>query len=353
MSLLARNAEQLFWLARYIERAGSLARIIETHSSYGRASSDDLSWGWLVALYSNQESFGKDYTETTFKNVIRFYVSDVANPGSIQFSVRAARENARALRAVIPIEMWNQLNGFYQRLSALGEADFDLVGLSRTCGVIKDGCHAQLGVADSTLYRDEGERFFRLGLMVERADQTSRLLDVKFAQLATSAESSGPIADTTFWALILRSAAAYQAFRRQEPHGADPSRVARFLLVNGSQPRSVTYCAHEIQRVLQELRSGYQLRQTRRSLEQVEILLEGLQTAARDPDLVTRLHAVNDWLQQRLIELTSELAATFFSLDPPAKPAQSQLPAQSQTQPTIQSQTQTQSQTQSKSQNLS
>jgi len=341
VSVLARNAEQLFWLARYIERAGSLARIIETHSSYGRASADDLSWGWLVALYSNEQRFGEDYTETTFKNVIRFYVSDVANAGSIQFSVRAARENARALRAVIPIEMWIQLNGFHQRLTALGDADFDLVGLSRTCGIIKNGCYAQLGVADSTLYRDEGERFFRLGLMVERADQTSRLLDVKFAQLATSAESSGTIADTTFWSVILRSAAAYQAFRRHEPHGADPSRVARFLLVNGSQPRSVTYCAHEIQRVLQELRSGYQLRQTHRSLEQVEILLEGLQRAALDPDLVSRLHSVNDWLQQRLIELTSELGKTFFSLESPASPAQ------------LQSQIQLQTQTQSSSQNLS
>lgn len=349
MSVLARNAEQLFWLARYIERAASLARIIETHSSFGRASTDDLSWGWLVALYSNQEPFAKIYTETTFKNVIRFYVSDAASPGSIQFSVRAARENARALRAVIPIEMWNHLNSFYQRLTALEDANFDLVGLSRTCGIIKDGCYAQLGVADSTLFRDEGERFFRLGLMIERADQTSRLLDVKFAQLATSADSSGPIADTTFWSLILRSAAAYQAFRRQEPHGADPSRVARFLLVNGSQPRSVTYCAHEIQRVLQELRSGYQLRQTRRSLEQVEILLEGLQTAARDPDLVSRLHTVNDWLQQRLIELTAELGTTFFSLEPPAASAQGQTQTQTQTQ----AQNLTRSQTQSNAQNIS
>lgn len=347
MSLLARNAEQIFWLARYIERAGSLARIIETHSSYGRSSADDLSWGWLVALYSNEELFGKDYSETTFKNVIQFYVSDVANPGSIQFAVRAARENARALRAVIPIEMWIQLNAFHHRLAGLGDADFDLVGLSRTCGIIRDGCYAQLGVAESTLFRDEGERFFRLGLMIERADQTSRLLDVKFAQLATAASDSGPIADTTFWSLILRSAAAYQAFRRHEPHGADPSRVARFLLVNASQPRSVTYCAREIQRVLQELRSGYQLRQTRRSLEQVEVLLEGLQRAAHDPDLVNRLHAINDWLQQRLIELTSELTATFFSLEPAAGSAGSP------SSPPAQTSKQSQSQTQSKSQSLS
>ena len=183
--------------------------------------------------------------------------------------------------------------------------------------------------------------------MIERADQTSRLLDVKFAQLATAASDSGPIADTTFWSLILRSAAAYQAFRRHEPHGADPSRVARFLLVNASQPRSVTYCTREIQRVLQELRSGYQLRQTRRSLEQVEVLLEGLQRAAHDPDLVNRLHAINDWLQQRLIELTSELTATFFSLEPAAGSAGSP------SSPPAQTSKQSQSQTQSKSQSLS
>lgn len=352
MTVLARNAEQLFWLARYIERAASLARIIETHSSYGRASADDQSWGWLVTLYSNAERFSKDYAETTFKNVIRFYVGDAENFGSILFSVRAARENARALRAVIPIEMWIQLNSFHQRLASLSDADFDLVSLSRTCGIIRDGCYAQIGVADSTLYRDEGERFFRLGLMIERADQTSRLLDVKFAQIANSAANgvgdSGHIADTTFWSLILRSAAAYQAFRRNEPRGADPSRVARFLLVNDSQPRSVTYCVHEIQRVLQELRAGYNLRQTHRALEQVEILHEGLQSAAHDPDLVARLHAVNDWLQQRLIELTSELGSTFFNLDPAPPPAPTVPPPPTAPQPASQSQSQgSQSQTQS------
>lgn len=329
MSLLARNAEQLFWLARYIERAGSLARIIETHSSYGRASADDLSWGWLVALYSAEERFAKDYAETSFKNVIRFYVADVANPGSVQFSVRAARENARALRAIIPTEMWRQLNGFHNRLAALTAEDFDLVTLSRTCGIIKDGCYAQLGVADSTLYRDEGERFFRLGLMIERADQTSRLLDVKFAQLATGASHGGQTADTTFWSVILRSAAAYQAFRRLEPQGADPSRVAHFLLDNASQPRSVAYCVLEIQRVLHELRAGYQLRKASKALEHIEVLIEGLQSAAKDPDLVVRLHAVNDWLQQCLITLTADLSTAFFALEPAPANARSQ--SQSQT----------------------
>ncbi len=332
MTLLARNAEQLFWQARYIERATSLARIIEIHASHGRASADDLAWAWLVALYSNEELFAESYTEQSSKNVIQFYVADVDNPASIRFCVKAARENARALRAIIPMDMWTQLNSFHNRLLALGPEDFDVVALARTCGVIKVGCYAQLGVAESTLYRDEGERFFKLGLMIERADQTSRLLDVKFAQLATGRASSQGIADTTFWALILRSAAAYQAFRRHEPRGADPGKVARFLLANASQPRSFAYCIDNIQSVLEDLRRVYGLRSAGRALELVDTLTNGLSTAADDPDLVGRLHDVNDWLQQQLIELTAELSQTFFALEPP-KP-----------EPVAQSQTQTQTQ---------
>ncbi len=261
--------------------------------------------------------------------VIQFYVADLDNPASIRFCIKAARENARALRAIIPMDMWTQLNSFHNRMLALGEDDFDVVTLARTCGVIKVGCYAQLGVAESTLYRDEGERFFKLGLMIERADQTSRLLDVKFAQLATGKNGGEGIADTTFWALILRSAAAYQAFRRHEPRGADPGKVARFLLANASQPRSIAYCVDNIQSVLEDLRRVYGLRQAGRALEQVDDLINGLGTAADDPDLVGRLHDVNDWLQQQLIELTAELSQTFFALEPPApeKPA-----AQTQTQ---------------------
>ncbi len=271
--------------------------------------------------------------------MIRFYVSDVDNPASIRFCVKAARENARALRAIIPMDMWTQLNSFHNRLLALGDDDFDVVRLARTCGVIKVGCYEQLGVVESALYRDEGERFFKLGLMIERADQTSRLLDVKFAQLATGQAGGESIADTTFWALILRSAAAYQAFRRHEPRGADPGRVARFLLANASQPRSIAYCVDNIQSVLDDLRRIYGLRQVRGALERVDILSNGLQTAADDRNLVERLHAVNDWLQQQLIALTAELGQTFFGLESPK--------------PVSETESQTQSQGQTQSQSLS
>ncbi|MBS0244493.1 MAG: alpha-E domain-containing protein [Proteobacteria bacterium] len=316
MSLLARYAEHLFWLARYIERTAALARIIETHMSYDRARDEDVSWAWLVTLLSDEERFKKQHTEASFKNVIKFYVQDMENPGSVRFALRAARENARTLRAVIPTEMWQQINEFYNRFLVMSEADLDPIRMARTCEQIKSGCYAQLGVAESTLYRDEGWRFFRLGLMIERADQTSRLLDVKFAQLATGSDGA-KTADTTFWSLVLRSATAYQAFHRFEPRGADPNRVARFLLINSSHPRSVAHSMGEVQRLLGELRSGYGLRQVGGAQERAEETLELLHTAARDPTLVDRLHTVNDQVQRRLIELTSELGQAFFGYPRP------------------------------------
>lgn len=334
MSLLSRYAEDLFWLARYIERASNLARIVETHMAYDRGRDEDVSWAWLVALNADQERFNKSYGDASFANVIRFYVADMDNAGSVRFSLRAARENARALRAVIPTEMWNHLNEFYNRFLIVSEADLEPIRLWRTCAQIKDGCYAQIGVAESTLYRDEGWRFFRIGLMLERADQTSRLLDVKFAQLATGLQPADRAGDATFWSLVLRSAAAYQAFVRLERRGADPNRVARFLLVNSSHPRSVAFSVMQIRMMLHELGSGYGLRQSRHAQEKIEALLEVLQVAAMEPDLVSKLHAINDSLQRSLIDLTDELGLRFFG-HPAAEsvePSQTATGGQSQSQ---------------------
>ena len=324
MSLLARYAEHLFWLARYLERTASLARIIETHVAFDRVRDDDVSWACLVALHRDEEEFAKHYADPSLKNVIKFYIADIDNPGSVRFAIRAARENARALRAVIPTEMWIQLNEFYNRFLVFSDRDLDPIRIARTCDQIKSGCYAQLGIADSTLYRDEGWRFFRLGLMIERADQTSRLLDVKFAQIATGAGGHGRAVDETFWSLVLRSAVAYQAFHRFEPRGADPNRVARFLLINSSHPRSASSCIIEAQRMLGELRSGFGLRGVSRAQEEAEELLELLQTAAADTDLVRRLHTVNDSLQRRLMNLTGSVGVAFFGYTPVQQQSQSQ-----------------------------
>lgn len=310
MRLLARNAESLFWLARYLERGASLARVVEMQSSFGGQASES-GWSWLLALHTDEERF-KERLEPTAASIIAFYVTDSLNPGSIRSSIHWARENARALRPFIPLEMWVQFNAFHAQVEEIGEEAIEPAELPRTCAAVRAGCLAQIGVAEGTLYRDEGYLFFMLGLMVERADQTSRLLDVKFAQMATAGRAADTGDDFVFWSAILRSAAAYQVFRRHNPSVIEPEQVARFLLLNAHHPRSIGYCAREITDSLQQLRGAFHLSGASAALEHCELLMDGLQAAGRDPALLDRLHDVNEWVQLSLMKLTDTIASRFF-----------------------------------------
>ncbi len=340
MRLLSRNAESLFWLARYLERGASLARVIEMQSSFG-GHDKDHGWNWLLALHTDEPRFRERF-EPSADTIIPFYVTDSANPGSIRASIHWARENARALRPFIPLEMWAQLNAFHSMIEQISAHDIQRSELPRTCARIRAGCLAQIGIAEGTLYRDEGYQFFKLGLMIERADQTSRLLDVKFAQSTMSARAGDPADDFVFWSTILRTAAAYQVFHRLEPGNANPERVARFLALNPSHPRSIGFCAREIGDALQMLRSGFRLPSTSACLEACELLMEGLQAAGRDNQLPGNLHDFNDWVQRALMRLSSEIGIAFFRAPPPVSAPDA--PELEQPNPTRQKPHQTQSQ---------
>ena len=289
-----------------------MARILEAHSSFNRGRAADDSWAWIMSLYSDQENFAKKYPEATAANVIAYYVTELDNPSSIQGSIRAARENARALRPLISTDMWLQINDFYTRFLAFTKVDFSETRLSRSCDTIKRGCYAEIGVAESTLYRDESWPFFRLGQFIERADQTSRLLDVQFAQRATGMDECHREQQAGLWNALLRSASAYHSFRRAQPRGLDPADVARFLIFDTRLPRSIAFCAGEIQRNGQPAARRVPAAQCPARLRARRAFLTQLQTYSRDDQLITRLHNFNDWVQRELMELTSELGTAFF-----------------------------------------
>jgi uncharacterized alpha-E superfamily protein len=312
VTLLSRHAECAFWLARYLERAESMARILEAHVAFNRGRATDTPWAWILALYADEENFFKKYPEANAENVILYYVTELDNLSSIQGSIRAARENARALRALLPTDLWLQINDFYSRILAFTKSDFSEMRLSRTCDNIKRGCYAEIGVAESTFYRDEGWPFFRLGQFIERADQTSRLLDVQFAQRAAGMSELSPEQEGGFWNVLLRSASAYHAFRRVQPSGLRPMDVARFLIFDSRLPRSIAFCASEIVRMISQLRGEFRLRNAQRAFERSDAFLTQLQSYSRDDQLLARLHDFNDWVQTELMLLTAELGNTFF-----------------------------------------
>ena len=326
-SLLSRYAESVFWMARYFERAESLSRIIETQTSFQRGRSDN-SWAWIVALYSDEKDFAKAFSEPNAENVIRYYMAYNDNPSSVLASIRCARENARALRPMLSTGMWYQLNDFYNRLFAFGPNDFSEVRLSRTCDAIKRGCYAQIGVAENTLYHDETWPFFRLGLFLERADQTSRLLDVRFAKQATGVARDEGRYDFTFWTILLRAASAYHAYRRVFPHHIDPSEVAHFLIFDPRLPRSLAFCLGEIQAMIEFLRRNCALKNAAGAAEVAEQMIEGLEAASKEQRLLENLHKFNDWVQLSIISLTNELGHAFFghaqTPEAPRAPSQTQ-----------------------------
>lgn len=315
--LLARYGDNLFWLGRYIERAENLARILDVNDTFSRDSSGGQNWLSIVQLHSDQEAFLARHKNATAETVRYFYVLDADNPTSVVSAIRSARENARTLRPLISTEMWVQLNVFHGWLSRIGPADLMPGRLNDLCRRIKEACQLQTGTAEGTFYRDQGWYFYEIGRYLERADQTTRLLDMKYHLLLPQASDVGSTIDVSQWHGLLRSAAGYHAYRKVHPQGMTPGRVAGFLLLNRQFPRSVYLCIHQIELLLSELKARYGLRGGNGAAEQLDSLRGLLGTMTITEILAQGLHELLDLIQARLISVTRDLSVSFFGYDKP------------------------------------
>jgi uncharacterized alpha-E superfamily protein len=309
--LLARYAECIFWLARYVERAENLARIIEVNETHARDRVGAHNWLSIVQLNADEAAFFAKHDRATASNIIRFYLTDTGNPNSIAASIAAARENARTLRPLVSTEMWVQLNVFHNRLRAIDPHELAPGNLSPLLTEIKEACQTFTGITEGTFYRDQAWCFYRLGQYIERADQTTRLLDSKYHLLAAGADSVAPDL-VGQWHVLLRSASGYHAFRRIHQSHLTPARVAGFLLFNPSFPRSVYLCVREVDTALNELKSRYQVRGGNDVAEGLDALRVILTTRSVEQILGEGLHEFIDFVQRYLMEITNRLSIAFF-----------------------------------------
>ena len=315
-SLLARYADAIFWMARYVERAEDVARILDVNESFSRDSRGHQNWRSVLELYADRERYADTRGEPTPSGVIHFYTLDPTNSTSILCDVGQARSNARTLRPLISTEMWTHLNIFHNELRRRSRTPLHPAELSRFCGYVKETCQAHTGITEGTFYRDEGWHFYRLGRAIERADQTTRLLDVKYHLLLPSLEHVGTPLDVSQWNALLRSAAAYHAFRRVHPSGMTPSDVAGFLLFNRNFPRSIAASVDAVERNIAELRHHYELDNGGRALARIQQVREKLDS--QDVGTIIRhgLHEYLDELQRDLRAVTRDLGEAFFGLVP-------------------------------------
>jgi uncharacterized alpha-E superfamily protein len=312
LELLARFAENSFWMARYMERAENLARTIDVNEAFAQNSEGVNEWLPIVQLYADGDRFFAIHSEATADAVLHFYLLDRENPNSLVSAVYMARENARSLRHLISTETWSHLNVFYNRLLELQPRDLALSSLSRLCQTIKEDCQLHTGIIEGTGYRDQAWYIYQIGKYLERMDQTTRLLDINYHRLLPSLHQVGTEIDASRWNAVLRSVAGYHAFRRMHPRGMSPTTVAGFLLFDRSFQRSVAVCIEAVDEMFTRLASSIALS----NIGPAEHTLATLRTIGKETSIeqvvLAGLHEFLDHLQQLIIALSDQLGDALF-----------------------------------------
>jgi len=317
--MLSRTADHLFWMARYMERAENTARMLDVNyqTSLLPQSADMAEQGWrgLLSISELSGSFFQRYGEVDARSVMRFMVRDEDNLSSIWNCLRAARENARAVRGTLTTEVWETQNQTWLEFNRLlKEGAFE-----RDPGAffewVKFRSHLSRGVTVGTMLMDEALHFIRIGTFLERADNTARLLDVKYHAL-TGGEyfgaggSTSPTQEVDFyhWSAILRSVSGFEIYRKVYRNVIRPERVAELLILRPDMPRSLAASTNEVVANLQMVAN----QQSGETLRRAGRLKADLQYGRIDEILATGLHAYLTQFLDRVNDLGVGISRDFL-----------------------------------------
>lgn len=312
--MLSRVADSIYWTSRYVERAENVARFLTVNLDLSRDSSAGIAQQWqpLVSTSGDDEDFAERYGEANEQSVVQFLAFDRKNPNSILSCLRAARENARTIREIISLPMWRQLNEFYLYVRDMAEHSERIESMSRLLEQVLRGTATFAGTTDSTMSRGEAWHFANLGRMLERADKTTRIIDVKYFLLLPKAEDVGTPFDDIQWGAVLRSADAFSMFRQRHSR-VTPEAIVGFLLLDAEFPRAVRFCLAEARESLHAI-SGRPIDQVVTETERRMGLLCSDLTYLRVEEIIeSGLHEFLDGLQSRLNQVGAGVFNTFFA----------------------------------------
>lgn len=250
--MLSRTADHLFWMSRYMERAENLARLLDVTWQMSMVPQSveaaNQNWYAVLALNSLEEAFAKKYPEINAENVLRFMVSDPCNFSSIHSCLRMARENAHAVRGTVTTEMWETMNATWLEARGQSFEQISSSGVGDYFEWVKMRSALSRGVTVGTLLQDEAFHFIRLGTLLERADNTARILDVKYHVLSPLGDEGAT--DFYQWGALLRSVSAFEVYRKSYRDVITPERVAELLILCKDMPRSLLFCMYGVARNL-------------------------------------------------------------------------------------------------------
>ena len=313
--MLSRVADSLYWMSRYIERAENDARILDVNLQLlldlGGETDTLQHWAPVIASLEETELFDSLYDTANERSVIEFLSLQKKNPNSIVSCLTLARENARTTREQISSEMWEQINRLYLFVRSENARKLLRSSPHEFFKRVVTGSHLFQGITNATMTHGEGWDFIRIGALLERADYTSRILDVKYHILLPSGESVGGNIDTIQWMAVLKSCSALEAYCKLYVSQVAPWKVAEFLITHRDFPRSIRYCIDSLDAVLHRI-SGVDENLYANEAERLSGRLRS------DVDFVTigeifkfGLHEYLESIQKRLVEVSDAMYESY------------------------------------------
>ncbi len=318
MALLSRVAESLFWMGRYVERAENTARLLDV-TYHGRLEPQQFdvagatnTWEALVATLGLADEYEKRHDEVTELNVIEFLTVDRQNGSSIVSALASARENARSVRDFLSSETWVATNRLYH---ATAQRNLHLIladGLYDFCDTIRQGTQLFHGTAENTSLHDEGWFWLRSGVLMERSDMITRIVDSKYHILMSSLDDVGGALDRHQWAALLRSVSGYEAFRRTHAEGVESVSTIGFLLLDEQFPRSLRASVDSLHDAIERATEGAEPRLRNPAMRRITQLRNQLRYETAETLVGSGLHEFLRTTQGTIAAMSLAVSEAFF-----------------------------------------
>ncbi len=308
--MLSRVAETIYWLARYIERAENTARLLRVNAQLVMDTPRGVNPGWepLIEIIGLGDSFSDCCREPNERNVVRYLIGGSDIPGSILYSLAAARESARTVREILPRNAWEVLNELHWYAKDNVQSGVSKKGRDHYLEEIIKGSQTLQGVFASVMYRDEAHHFLRIGRSLERADMTTRIIDVRSTDLFDEDQIESRTLDALQWISVLKSLSGYQSYRRVREARVRRSEVLTYLLQDVAFPRSVAHCLNGVEEAVGGLGNGQRVLRKLRTVARKTRALNVENLSRQD------LHTFVDDVQRGVMRVHDELARSYFLL---------------------------------------
>jgi uncharacterized alpha-E superfamily protein len=310
--MLSRTADSLFWMGRYTERAENTARMLDVNTQMSLLPQTDeqtaVAWKAMVSISELETAYGKKHTRYNTDTVLNFMARDESNSSSIISCLHSARENARAVRGSLTTEVWETVNTTWleaQKMLDQGALERDPSAFFEW---VKFRSHLTRGVTVGTMLRDEALFFIRMGTFLERADNTARLLDVKFYALPDNEDGEFGPRDFYHWTALLRSVSGFEVYRKTYRDVITPERVAELLILRSEMPRSLLACVSEVEVNLREVANA----QSNGTLREAGKLKADLAFGTIEEILELGLHAYLQRFLDRINNIASGVSRDFL-----------------------------------------